>query len=160
MKDMDTIEEFSGDHFFLSNFFPVDILWDGKSWPTSEHIYQAMKSTDPVEQEKIRLLATPGQAKRAGKKIKCLRADWDIVKFDIMEKIVRAKFIQNPLIKDMLLDTEDTFLEEGNWWGDRIWGISPKGSGIGQNALGEILMKVRDSLRDEMFIWKDERKTS
>ena len=151
------IEEFSGEHFFLSNFFPTRILWDGKLWTSSEHIYQAMKSTDPVEQEKIRLLETPGQAKRAGKKIKCLRADWDIVKFDIMEKIVRAKFIQNPFLKDRLLDTEDSLLEEGNWWGDRIWGISPKGSGQGGNALGQILMKVRSELRTENEIWNDER---
>lgn len=39
-----------------------------------------------------------------------------------MEELVRAKFTQNPDLADKLLATGDAHLEEGNTWGDRIWG--------------------------------------
>ena len=43
-----------------------------------------------------------------------------------------------------LLATGDAQLEEGNTWGDRIWGVY---QGQGDNRLGKILMKVREELR-------------
>ena len=73
-----------------------------------------------------------------------LRHDWEKVKFDIMYEICKAKFSQNAELKDKLLATGDEYLEEGNTWGDRIWGTV---NGKGQNNLGKILMRVREELR-------------
>lgn len=39
-----------------------------------------------------------------------------------MKEIVIAKFEQNEGLQQKLLDTGDAYLEEGNTWGDRIWG--------------------------------------
>ena len=72
-----------------------------------------------------------------------LRKDWEQVKDDIMYEVVRAKFIQHPILAQQLLDTRDAELIEGNNWGDTYWGVC---NGYGKNMLGRILMRVRDEL--------------
>ena len=62
-----------------------------------------------------------------------------------MYEIVLAKFTQNPDLKEELLATGDEHLEEGNTWGDAIWGTV---DGVGENRLGKILMRVRDELNE------------
>ncbi len=77
--------------FKFSNFQPSPMTLRGTTWSTVEHFYQAMKSEDPAEQRKVRKLETPGQAKRAGRKVK-MRKDWGKVKESIMMEALRAKF--------------------------------------------------------------------
>lgn len=60
-----------------------------------------------------------------------------------MLQVVRAKFTQNAELADKLLATGDAHLEEGNTWGDRVWGTV---NGVGANQLGIILMKIRDEI--------------
>ena len=87
----------------------------------------------------------PSKSKALGRKV-TLREDWDEVKNRVMLEIVRNKFKQNPELKEKLIATGDAYLEEGNWWGDRTWGVC---NGVGENRLGKILMKVRDELKNE-----------
>ena len=55
------------DYGFMSNFWPAPVFIDGKSWPTTEHYYQAMKFPTVLEhQEKIRNNKSPTVAKRLG----------------------------------------------------------------------------------------------
>ena len=61
-----------------------------------------------------------------------------------MEEIVRAKFRQNTELADKLLATGDAYLEEGNTWGDRVWGTV---NGSGANRLGVILMQIRAEIK-------------
>lgn len=77
-----------------------------------------------------------------------MRSDWEDVKFDVMYDIVKAKFTQNEDLKRKLLDTEGYYLEEGNNWGDKIWGVV---NGVGENHLGKILMRVRNELKMEEY---------
>lgn len=140
------ITEFTGEFSFLSNFAAATVVWDNMLWPTSEHAYQAAKTLDRRSRLNIAHLSNPGQAKRAGKTL-VLRPNWDTIKYGIMTDIVRAKFLQNPDLAQMLLDTKDAYLEEGNTWNDRIWGVCPPGSGNGANWLGIILMDIRSELR-------------
>lgn len=63
-----------------------------------------------------------------------------------MYEICKAKFSQNEELRDRLLATGDEYLEEGNTWGDRIWGTV---NGICENRLGKILMRVREELKGE-----------
>ena len=87
----------------------------------------------------ILLCATPGDAKRLGSRAK-LRPDWEEVKVQIMHNLVLQKFQQYNLRK-LLLDTGDQYIQEGNNWGDRFWGVC---NGVGENHLGKILMSVRE----------------
>lgn len=64
-----------------------------------------------------------------------------------MKDIVMAKFTQNEDLKEKLLSTGNTYLEEGNTWGDRIWGVVDSN---GANLLGNILMNVRKELQLEL----------
>jgi ribA/ribD-fused uncharacterized protein len=133
------IDRFEGRHAFLSNFF-VDV--DG--WCV-EHYYQAAKALSPTQGEWVMQAPTPGAAKKRGRVV-TIRHDWDDVKIGVMEKLVREKFTRNPDLRRQLLETGDAFLIEGNWWGDRFWGVC---NGQGKNHLGEILMKLRKELREQ-----------
>jgi ribA/ribD-fused uncharacterized protein len=143
------IDSFSGEFRFLSNFAAsrVEIEIEGRKIiaPTVEHAYQALKAVHPSYRIAILNASSPGNAKGLGKKAEC-RADWEAVKLGFMETLVRAKFQQNPKLAAKLLATGDAELIEGNWWGDRFWGVC---RGQGENHLGKILMKVRDELREE-----------
>jgi ribA/ribD-fused uncharacterized protein len=137
------IAEFQGPYRFLSNFWPAEVEFEGLKYPTVEHAYQSAKTLDMNERKRIAALPTPAEAKSAGRALK-LRDDWERVKFDVMEQCVRYKFTHHADLAKQLLDTADATLEEGNTWGDRIWGVY---QGQGENRLGKILMKIRDELR-------------
>jgi len=74
-----------------------------------------------------------------------LPADWEQRKLDVMRDLIRRKF-ENPLLRAMLLATEDATLIEGNTWNDTFYGVC---KGVGQNWLGRIIMEVRDECRRE-----------
>ena len=135
------ISSFRDEYFFLSNFYPVEIKLDGIVYPNAETAFQAQKTLDVEERRKFSMLKNPVQAKRLGRKVK-LRDDWEEVKLDIMTEIVSQKFLQHPHLIEMLLQTGDKELVEGNKWGDRFWGVC---KGKGDNHLGKILMKIRDT---------------
>lgn len=136
------IDAFEAEHFFLSNFYPSPISYEGKEFSTVEHIYQAHKATNELDFERIRRTSTPAQAKRLGRKIK-IRDDWELVKLPLMSVFVTLKFDQNPDLLLLLRSTGSAELIEGNWWGDTYWGIC---NGKGENFLGKILMNVRSGL--------------
>jgi N-glycosidase YbiA len=145
---MNRIAKFDGDYRFLSNFYLSIIEIDGATYHTVEHAYQAMKTLNRVERAKIRALPSPADAKRAGKRL-TLRQDWERVKVPIMTLLVSEKFWTNERLADLLLETGDAELVEGNTWGDRFWGVS---GGKGENHLGRILMFVRDQIRGNFVL--------
>jgi ribA/ribD-fused uncharacterized protein len=147
------INKFEGRYSFLSNFYPAKIEHQGIEYPTVEHYYMAMKSNDEQLingkyytvgdfREMMAKVESPGLAKKIGRMVK-LRSDWDTYKFEVMNWAVREKF-KDANLAQMLLDTGDQELVEGNFWGDVIWGVC---DGKGQNHLGKILMQVRNELR-------------
>lgn len=143
---VDAITKFEGENFFLSNFYrgPVPILWNGLAGATIEHVFQAAKAALPNERDAILDAPTPGVAKKLGRKCS-MRPDWDDVRIEAMHQMLLVKFA-NPELATKLLLTSDRQLVEGNWWGDRFWGVDAK-SRIGRNHLGEILMQIRTEIR-------------
>lgn len=132
------ITKFQGKTRWLSNFWPVEVEFEGDIYQTTEAAYQAAKTNDPDEREKIRLAATPNKARRLGQSV-AIRPDWDDVKVGVMLDLTRKKF-QDPALREMLIQTGRQHLVEGNTWGDKFWGVS---DGEGENHLGRILMDVR-----------------
>lgn len=141
---MNKIDAFKGEYFFLSNFYEAPVEYDGLQYMNSEAAFQAQKCEFPQKRVEFQKL-NPSAAKALGRKV-TLREDWDEVKTDVMLGIVRNKFKQNPDLGKKLIETGDTYLEEGNWWGDKIWGVC---NGVGENKLGKILMKVREELKNK-----------
>jgi ribA/ribD-fused uncharacterized protein len=137
------INSFSGPHAFLSNFHPVTVVLDGVQYPTLEHAYQAAKTTSPEQRDVIRRAMSPAHAKRLGRSV-TLRPDWDDRKLETMRDLVAKKFAPGTILATQLLATGDEYLEEGNWWGDKFWGVC---NGVGRNYLGKLLMAQRMTLR-------------
>ncbi|WP_394910545.1 NADAR family protein [uncultured Robinsoniella sp.] len=138
------INQFRGEYFFLSNFFESPIIYRGISYKNNEAAFQAQKVNSHDEQSEFSNL-TPADAKRKGRRVRLRKdVDWDSVKTTYMYEIVKAKFMQNAELRIKLLETGNEHLEEGNTWGDRIWGTV---NGVGQNRLGKILMRVREELK-------------
>ena len=129
----------------FSNFSPHPIKLVGKTWPTSEHYFQAMKFVGTPDEEEVRRAKSPMIAARMGRSRKRpLRKDWEAVKDSIMHEAVLAKFTQHADLREVLLRTGDAKIVEhtqnDNYWGDG-------GDGSGENKLGLILMRVRVELR-------------
>jgi ribA/ribD-fused uncharacterized protein len=139
------IASFEGEYRYLSNFWPAEVEFEGIRYPSVEHAYQSAKTLDLAERERIAKLPTPGEAKKAGRAVQPLRADWETAKFTVMEECVRYKFTHHPELRAQLLATGDAYLEEGNTWNDQIWGVS---NGVGENRLGKLLMQVRKEIRE------------
>ena len=135
------IDRFKGKYEFLSNFYSCTVRMDGLIYPTVEHAYQAMKTSDMKERIEIQRESTPAKAKRRGQKVH-LRPNWEFIKVATMNILVRKKF-ENPELADMLKATGQERLVEGNNWGDYFWG---QVNGKGENHLGQILMKIREEL--------------
>lgn len=152
------ILKFEGRFRFLSNFYPCEIEHQGIKYPSVEHFYVAMKVTDeqlingkyytPVDfREMIAKIKEPAIVKKIGSKVK-IRKDWEEKKIEFMNWAVREKFKKVEL-KQLLLDTGNMELIEGNSWNDTFWGVC---NGKGHNHLGKILMTVRDELRGQRRI--------
>ncbi len=134
-----------GEYGCFSNFSRHPVWLKGKSWPTSEHYFQAQKFAGTTHEEDIRKAKTPGLAAQMGRDRKRpLRRDWEAVKDGIMHEVVLAKFSQHADLKEVLLATGDAKLVE-HTFNDSYWGDG--GDGSGQNMLGQILMRVREELR-------------
>lgn len=142
------IMTFRGEYDFLSNMYAASFVWDGRAYRNSEAAFQSAKSLDPAVRDTFGNM-NGVEAKRAGKKVK-LREDWEHVKVEIMEEVVRAKFSQNPELLQRLVDIGDLELVEGNRWHDTFWGVDMT-SGKGENHLGKILMKIRAELGGKAY---------
>ena len=141
---MNKIDSFRGEYEFLSNFSPSLVVVDGEIYATIEHAFQAAKTDDPTLKTNIRNAATPKEAKRLGRSVQLIK-DWDQRRLDVMASLVNQKFDTHLDLKIKLLLTGDAELVEGNTWKDRYWGVTQ--DGVGENHLGKILMRTRDSLR-------------
>lgn len=137
------IDSFSGEYGFLSNFCDSLVFLDEEAYRSVEHAFQAAKCAYMNAREPFKYggALTPGQAKRAGRKVR-LRADWEDVKIDVMRKLLASKFA-HPDLADLLVATGDADLVEGNRWGDTFWGVC---DGVGLNWLGVLLMERRATL--------------
>lgn len=137
---------FRGKNFFLSNFYPTDITYNGLTFKSSEAAFQASKTLDEEERKKFCNLS-PDEAKSLGYHVK-LRSDWNRIKINVMEEILMVKF-SNPELKKMLLETKNEILVEGNYWNDNFWGsctcLKCKDK-TKHNNLGILLMRIRSKI--------------
>ncbi len=138
------INEFTGDYRWLSNFTPVKIELECIEYPSVEAAYMSAKCHDKEWKDVCKdPKNSAGTIKRLSKKVK-LREDWEQVKLDVMKVCLREKFTQEPFLSN-LLETGTEFIQEGNWWKDKYWGVCLQ-TGKGENHLGKLIMIIRKSL--------------
>src|SRR3954470_22296515 len=112
-------DEFGG----FSNFSPHPVVLKGKTWPTSEHYFQAQKFAGTPDEEEVRLAKSPMIAARMGRSRKRpIRKDWESAKDRIMHEAVLTKFTQHADLREILLGTGEAKLvehtENDAYWGD------------------------------------------
>jgi N-glycosidase YbiA len=140
-----------GQYGAFSNFSAHGINLDGRRWPTSEHYFQAQKfaGTNDGYVEEVRQAKSPMIAARLGRSRKVkLRPDWESAKDEVMRRAVLRKFETHADIRELLLSTGDEELVEKTT-DDYYWGVGTNGTG--KNRLGQILMEVRQILRERQL---------
>lgn len=154
---MDTIYNFRGTYYFLSNFYEGeggDVIIAGIHYSTTEHAFQAGKFLQRSYRRQVAGCATPGDSKKFARalavKLGDNRAGWKDGDISIywMLRVLRTKF-SHPIMAAKLIATGSAILIEGNIWGDDFWGkIRKGGTGpwVGENWLGLILMHIREEL--------------
>jgi ribA/ribD-fused uncharacterized protein len=132
----------------FSNLYKSPIEFEGKTYPTAEHAYQAGKAAKPAVRDWILSAPTPALAAMAahGLYVWDVVPDWASIKFARMRRVLRAKFSQHEDLAKLLIETGDRRLVEAgtvNNAVNRLWG---EVAGSGQNMLGVMLMELRKDL--------------
>lgn len=137
------------ERFKFSNFLPSPVVVDRVEYPTAEAAYQAGKTADRDWRLKLAACASPGAAKKMGKRVP-LKPGWD--RAAEMEKVLRVKFAPGTEWAEALVASGDEDLIEWNSWHDRYWGrcTCDRCGGEGENQLGEMLMRLRKELRERL----------
>jgi ribA/ribD-fused uncharacterized protein len=144
----------------FSNLYRREVIFEDRTFPTSEHAYQAGKALKKEVKEWILNAPSPSLAAMAAHGLYTwdIVPDWSKIKFDRMRGVLRAKFTQHSDLKDLLLSTgEKRLVEVGtvNNAVNKLWG---EVNGVGQNMLGVLLMELREELRNEVNV--QNKKTS
>lgn len=143
------IRSFRGAFYFLSNFYPCAIRYDGLEYRNLEAAFQAAKCTSLPERIPFQSMDASA-AKKHGRTVS-LRSNWEHVKLSILTELIRTKFVGNPELFRNLLATGDARLSEDNTWHDNFYGncVCPRCRNIpGCNHLGHTLMRLREQLRN------------
>jgi predicted NAD-dependent protein-ADP-ribosyltransferase YbiA (DUF1768 family)/pyrimidine operon attenuation protein/uracil phosphoribosyltransferase len=158
-------------HTFLSNFYAVELSYEGETYPSVEHAYIAQKYRN-IDLRNL----TPNQLKDLNQVFKIKGIDMELTDFsqifsdrslpagvvkrisdrlqglgfkpsdwdDLRMDIMIELLVQKFSAIDLrhaLSKTKDKYLVEGNDWNDTFWGIT--GRKIGRNFLGRIIMAIR-----------------
>lgn len=147
MKTEGAIMRFREEFHFLSNFdMQYPFLYRRWVWTSAEAAFQAEKTTSLKWRAQIHGSSDPKYAKKLGRQAPLIE-DWEDVKNDRMKLVLLAKF-KVPTYAEMLIDTGERYLMEGNNWGDTYWGRVKWGDDwIGSNWLGRLLMEVRKEIQ-------------
>ena len=160
MSTLYNTASFRGDKFFLSNMSPCKIVLNefalGLSYqkvspkpdfiyPTVEHAYQSLRTTNHEDWMKLATATNPWEAKKIAKSVKC-RPDWHMNSWKIMICLLYFKFGKDRDLAYKLINTGNEELREENYWRDEYWGIDMN-TGKGLNYLGKMLMLVRKMLK-------------
>lgn len=135
----------------FSNLYRCQVEFEGETFPTSEHAYQAGKARKQEVREWLMAAPSPALLAMAAHGLYYwdVAPGWSKSKFDRMRGVLMAKFTQHAELRELLLSTgEARLVEVGTADNEvnRLWG---EVNGSGRNMLGVLLMEVREQLRKE-----------
>ena len=140
---------------WLGNMSPFPIEYDGKTWRTTEALFQSLRFDDAEIKELIREQKSPMAAKMMAKKYKSQMTILPLSTIDLlnMEMCVKLKIEQHPELAKELISTDNLEIIEdvtrrGSSGSNLYWGaLNDNGEWVGLNNLGKIWMKLRDQLK-------------
>ncbi len=141
---------------WLGNMSPHPVEFEGKTYRTTEALFQALRFDDAVIVEAIQEQKSPMAAKMKAKKYRSRMvveplSDTDL---DNMRLVLRLKIEQHPKLRNDLLATGDQEIVEdctkrprgsGLFWGAAL----QNEKWVGENWLGWLWMELRDELREQ-----------
>lgn len=138
---------------WLGNMAPYPITWSGRTWRTSEALFQALRFDDEEVKDLICAEKSPMGAKF---KAKANRGKMQITPLshedlENMKFCIKLKLDNHPKLREELKKTGETILFEdvsarprGN---NLFWGaVLSDGELVGENMLGKIWMEFRANL--------------
>lgn len=141
-------------YFYTPVFYPLDNfsahsvhVWD-MDFPTAEHAFQWKKFSisDPDIAAMILAAGSPHAVKMISDSNRAkVSPEWHNIKVGAMEEILGAKAGQHEDVRMKLKKTGRRMIIE-NSPVDSFWGIGSDGKG--ENMVGKIWMKIRNSLSD------------
>lgn len=154
MKVTDKYVFFWGKNDIYSNFYKKPFFYRGEAISCSEvgfMVEKAYQFGDKAIAEILFRIKDPDKAKALGRKIRNYDDDiWNEVRFERMKDVLRVKF-KDPMLRKQLVMTGSRTLVEASPY-DTIWGIGMESSHIdamdetkwrGANLLGKALMDIR-----------------
>ncbi|KAI6243139.1 NADAR domain-containing protein [Aphelenchoides fujianensis] len=143
----------------LSNFFLVEFKFEGEDFHSVEQAFAYAKAKhfkDEEAVEKILAERNPKNCKQLGRAVENFdKAAWDRVSYDVMLRVLRAKFSQHSALREFLVQTGDALIVEASA-NDRRWGcgmgatdpnLADPSKYPGENRLGRALMEIREDFR-------------
>ncbi len=143
----------------FSNWYLSDFVIDDFKYFCVEQYMMAQKAKlfrDADNYTAILRADTPAECKELGRKVRPFdSAVWKKARYEIVKTASRAKYEQNPKLRQKLLATGESLLAEASPY-DQIWGIgmdAKEATSVsskqwpGQNLLGKILMELREEFR-------------
>lgn len=147
---MDKIDRFKGEYSWLSNMASCKpFIIKGIEYNSVENWYQASKTHNLGIKQRMAKM-NPYEAKNYGSVIS-KRPDWDSVKLEVMKLGIDYKFNQDNF-KNLLINTGSAELIEGNYHGDKFWGVDLR-TNKGSNHLGNMIEGKRIAIYEEIEKW-------
>ena len=133
----------------FSNLYRRPIEFEGCTYPTAEHAYQAGKARKKEVREWLMAAPSPSLLAMAAHGLYYwdVTPGWSTAKFARMKAVLQAKFSQHLDLREILAQTGAARLVESATVDNavnRLWG---EVDGVGRNMLGVLLMEVRDEMR-------------
>lgn len=134
---------------YLANYSQHGFYKNGIYYKTVEHFYQSEKFDNEEIKNKIINANTPKEASNIGRDRNNKRKDnFKKIKEEVMYEGVLEKFRQNADIRSKLIETGNSPIREMTI-DEYYWGVGKDLSG--ENHIGKTLMKVRNTIKNEII---------
>ena len=148
----DKIFFYPKEYYIFDNFSSFQVEYNGYTFPTSEHAYQAMKfiNSNQIIFEEIRSAKSAHDAQKLAMQYKNeVDKDWAVKKKTIMKDILKHKIDQHFYVLKKLLQSGDREIIEDSWR-DAEWGWGKNKDG--KNLLGKIWMELREEYSKKQYL--------
>src|SRR5690606_14519127 len=133
----------------FSSFRRHSLTYEGETYPTAEHLYQALKFKDPGVRAQIREVQDPKEAKTLAHRLLKTKPEAVVegytqnseMSLDLMRRVLRIRAEQDEVFRKALLRSEGPIAEPRQ---DPFWGRG------GENWMGRLLEELREELKHSL----------